>query len=161
MQAVSITTVATEAARQLREMAEARGVDLRIAPEMPSLIVDVGRLELALVNLLSNAIKYCDSSRTPPFVDVSAQSPIDGICEIRVQDNGVGIPAGRVADIFRRFTRAHSDRGELDSITGVGLGLAIVDDCVKAMNGTIAVESREGIGSVFVMRLPCEPGVDS
>ena len=161
LQAVSITTVATEAARQLREMADARGVELRIAAEMPSLIVDVGRLELALVNLLSNAIKYCDPDRTPRFVDVTAHGPIEGMCEVRVQDNGVGIPANRVADIFRRFTRAHSDRDKLDSITGVGLGLAIVDDCVKAMDGTIAVESREGEGSVFVMRLPCEPGVDA
>jgi signal transduction histidine kinase len=161
LQAVSITTVATEAARQLREMAEARAVDLRIAADMPSLIIDVGRLELALVNLLSNAIKYSDPSRTGRFVEVTAHSAVEGVCEVRIEDNGVGIPAHRVADIFRRFTRAHDDDGELESITGVGLGLAIVDDCVKAMNGTIAVESREGTGSVFVMRLPCEPGIEN
>jgi signal transduction histidine kinase len=161
LQAVSITTVAAEASRQLREMAEARGVELRIAPDMPLLIVDVGRLELALVNLLSNAIKYCDSGRTPRFVEITARTAADGMCEVRVEDNGVGIPASRVADIFRRFTRAHNGAGELDAITGVGLGLAIVDDCVKAMNGTIAVESREGAGSVFVMRLPSEPGAEA
>jgi signal transduction histidine kinase len=161
LQAVSITAVATEAARQLREMAEAREVELRIAADMPSLIIDVGRLELALVNLLSNAIKYCDPARTPRFVEVTAETTSERMCEVRVIDNGVGIPANRVADIFRRFTRAHGDRAELDAITGVGLGLAIVDDCVKAMNGTITVESREGEGSAFVMRLPSEPGLDT
>ena len=161
LQAVSLTTVATEAARQLREMADARGVSLRIADGMPSLIVDVGRLELALVNLLSNAIKYCDPAKNERFVEVTAQTVGNGSCEITVRDNGLGIPASRVSDIFRRFTRAHTDRVELDAIAGVGLGLAIVDDCVKAMNGEIQVDSREGAGSTFVLRLSCEPGVDS
>ena len=67
VQEVSASTVAQEAARQLREMAEARAVDLRIADELPTLTVDVGRLELVFVNLLSNAIKYLRSGqgRTP------------------------------------------------------------------------------------------------
>jgi signal transduction histidine kinase len=58
VQTVSVTAVAQEAARQLREMAQARGVEVRVAEMMPTLTVDVGRLELAFVNLLSNAIKY-------------------------------------------------------------------------------------------------------
>jgi signal transduction histidine kinase len=57
VQELSITTVGNEAARQLREMAEARDVDLRVGQELPSLTVDVGRLELALLNLVSNGIK--------------------------------------------------------------------------------------------------------
>ena len=158
MQAVSISTVAAEAARQLREMADARGVRLRISSEMPSLVVDVGRLELALVNLLSNAIKYSDPAKNERVVDVLGVGPLNGTCDIIVRDNGVGIPANRVADIFRRFTRAHTDNTTLGNVSGIGLGLAIVDDCVRAMNGAIRVESTEGAGSVFVMRLPCEPG---
>ena len=63
-----------------------------------------------------------------------------------------------MAEIFRRFTRAHTDNAALGNVSGIGLGLAIVDDCVRAMNGAIRVESTEGAGSVFVMRLPCEPG---
>jgi signal transduction histidine kinase len=161
LQAVSITTVAAEAARQLREMADARRVQLRIAEDMPSLIVDVGRLELALVNLLSNAIKYCDPAKTERVVEVTAR-PVGGNgFEITVRDNGIGIPANRVADVFRRFTRAHGDRAELDAVTGVGLGLAIVDDCMKAINGEVLVQSQEGVGSTFVLRLPGEPGRDA
>ena len=158
MQAVSISTVAAEAARQLREMADARGVRLRISSEMPSLVVDVGRLELALVNLLSNAIKYSDPAKNERVVDVLGVGPLNGTCDIIVRDNGIGIPANRVADIFRRFTRAHTDNTALGNVSGIGLGLAIVDDCVRAMNGVITVESAAGAGCVFVMRLPCEPG---
>ena len=160
LQAVSITSVATEAARQLREMADARGVGLRISDGMPSMIVDVGRLELALVNLLSNAIKYCDPSKDERFVEVLAEGPVNGSCDIIVRDNGIGIPANRVNDIFRRFTRVHDESTGLGTITGVGLGLAIVDDCVRAMNGGIRVESKEGAGSAFILRLPCEPGAE-
>ena len=74
-----------------------------------------------------------------------------------MRDNGIGIPANKISQIFRRFTRVHSDRTDLDAVTGVGLGLAIVDDCVIAMNGTITVESTEGLGTTFFMTLPATP----
>jgi len=155
MQEVSITLVAQEAARQLREMADARGVELRIAPEMPALIVDVGRLELAFVNLLSNAIKYSDERKPERFVEVAGNKIDDGRCEIYVRDNGVGIPSNRIGQIFKRFTRANADQPNLETVSGVGLGLAIVDDCVEAMQGTITVESTQGAGTTFLLTLPC------
>jgi signal transduction histidine kinase len=161
LQEVSLAGVATEAVRQLREMADARGVTLQIAGDMPSMTVDVGRLELALVNLLSNAIKYSDPAKAQRVVEITASRMTDGRCDICVRDNGIGIPANRIERIFRRFTRAHADRTELEAVTGVGLGLAIVDDCVTAMNGTITVESTEGIGTVFCMTLPPAAAVEA
>jgi signal transduction histidine kinase len=158
---VSVRIVAAEAARQLREMAEARGVRVLIADEMPSVAVDVGRLELALVNLLSNAIKYSDPAKTDRFVAVTATPLEDGSCAIEVRDNGLGIPANRIAHIFRRFTRAHTDNAETEAIKGVGLGLAIVDDCVAAIGGTITVESEPGAGTVFTLTVPCRPRLDT
>jgi signal transduction histidine kinase len=160
VQEVSLTVVAREAARQVREMADARTVEIRIAEDMPAAVVDVGRLELALVNLLSNAIKYSDESKPERFVEVTAASLDDGGLELRVRDNGIGIPASRIDQVFRRFTRAHLDRPELESISGVGLGLAIVDDCVAAMKGSIAIESVEGAGTTFVLTLPSEVAFD-
>ena len=157
LQEIPIHTVVAEAARQVRDMAAARGVEIRIAAAMPTTAVDVGRLELALVNLLSNAIKYSDANKPVRIVEVSAAQLSNGDCEIRVHDNGIGIPKSRVGDIFRRFTRAHTDRSGLDAIKGVGLGLAIVDDCVKAIGGSIVVDSEEGAGSTFAMTLPCGP----
>jgi signal transduction histidine kinase len=154
LQEVSITAVANEAARQIREMADARGVEVQIADDMPMLIVDVGRLELALVNLISNAVKYCDPDKARRLVEITARRLETGACEICIRDNGIGIPADRISRIFRRFTRAHSDRSDFDAVTGVGLGLAIVDDCVNAMDGSITVESIEGTGTVFCVTLP-------
>jgi signal transduction histidine kinase len=155
VQEVSLSAVAHEAARQLREMADARGVELRIASDMPALTVDVGRLELAFVNLLSNAIKYSDDSKPQRFVEIAATRLANGDCEVYVRDNGLGIPANRIGQIFRRFARVHADQPALESISGVGLGLAIVDDCIEAMQGTISVTSEERIGTTFVLTLPC------
>ena len=88
---------------------------------MPSLIVDVGRLELALVNLLSNAIKYRDpakarrSSRSPRGLETTAMRDLRA--RQRHWHSGQTI-----SQIFRRFTRAHADRTDLEAVTGVGLG---------------------------------------
>lgn len=156
MQEVSATTVAQEAARQLREMADARGVEIRIADDLPTLTVDVGRLELVFVNLLSNAVKYSDAAKADRHVIVQGQ--VDGVtCAIEVSDNGIGIPEHALSAIFQRFTRAHTDRDDLAHVSGVGLGLAIADDCVRAMGGRIAVRSVDGEGTTFVVTLPTTP----
>ncbi len=156
VQEVSVATVVEEAARQLREMAEARDVEIRVVDSLPTLKVDVGRLELAFVNLLSNAIKYSDADKPSRYVEVSGESD-DGFHRILVRDNGIGIPAEALKTIFKRFTRAHADRGDLSHVPGIGLGLAIVDDCVRSIGGIIEVESDEGAGTTFVLRLPLTP----
>ena len=156
VQTVSVTTVAQEAARQLREMAQARGVEVRVA-EMPTLKVDVGRLELAFVNLLSNAIKYSDADKAERYVEVEAVISENGFVRIEVRDNGVGIPAAALATIFERFTRAHLDQTEFLHVAGIGLGLSIVEDCVRAMGGRIEAQSVEKQGSTFILTLPVAP----
>ena len=161
VQDVSLTTVAGQAARQLREMAETRDVTIRVADDLPMLVVDAGRLELALVNLLSNAIKYADPAKPTRFVDISAVIDAGGECQIVVRDNGIGIPADRIHSIFDRFSRAHADRADLPGVTGVGLGLSIVADCIRTVGGRIEVESVEGIGTTFVISIPQTPSVDS
>ena len=157
VQTVSVTTVAQEAARQLREMAQARGVEVRVAEMMPTLKVDVGRLELAFVNLLSNAIKYSDADKAERYVEVEAVISENGFVRIEVRDNGVGIPAAALATIFERFTRAHLDQTEFLHVAGIGLGLSIVEDCVRAMGGRIEAQSVEKQGSTFILMLPAAP----
>ena len=161
VQDVSLTTVASQAARQLREMAETRGVTIQVAEDLPMVVVDAGRLELALVNLLSNAIKYADPAKADRFVAVSAEIVGAGECQIVVRDNGIGIPADRIGSIFDRFSRAHADRGDLPGVTGVGLGLSIVADCIRTVGGRIEVDSREGIGTSFIISIPQSPTVES
>ena len=154
LQAVSIAAVAQEAARQLREMAAARGVEVRVADTPATAVVDVGRLELAFVNLVSNAIKYSDPAKTQRYVQILADAPEEGWLDIHVTDNGVGIPRTSLSKIFDRFTRAHTDNPATTQVGGIGLGLSIVEDCVRAMGGFIAVESEEGRGTTFTLRLP-------
>jgi signal transduction histidine kinase len=155
IQEVSAGTIAHEAARQLREMADARGVDIRVAENLPMLTVDVGRLELVFVNLLSNAIKYSDPGKPDRRVEITGKSDDDtSSCRIEVRDNGIGIPTPARETIFQRFTRAHADRDDLSYVSGIGLGLSIVEDCIRAMRGRIEVSSIEGEGTIFAMTLP-------
>lgn len=155
LQAVPLTTVAQEAARQLHDVAEGRGVVITIAPDLPELLVDVGRLELVLVNLLSNGIKYSNPARATRQVAVTGRLTGDGDwCELDVADNGVGIPAHALTSVFRRFSRAHADREDLAHVAGLGLGLAIVDDAMRALDGQVWVASVEGEGTTFTLRLP-------
>jgi signal transduction histidine kinase len=156
-QEVSVATIATEAARQLREMADARGVEVRVGDTLPTMTVDVGRLELALVNLLSNGIKYADDAKPVRYVEISGAESSPEECRIVVADNGVGIPAASLKTIFHRFTRVHADRDELNHVGGMGLGLSIVEDSVQAMQGHIEVISTEGVGTTFVLTLPVRP----
>ena len=69
----------------------------------------------------------------------------------------MGIPPHALTAIFQRFTRAHTNREDLAHVTGVGLGLSIADDCVRAMRGHLDVRSTEGEGTVFVVTLPATP----
>jgi signal transduction histidine kinase len=155
LQAVPLTTVAHEAARQLHDVAEARGVVITIDPDLPELLVDVGRLELVLVNLLSNGIKYADPSKAARHVTVTGGLSSDGEwIEVDVSDNGIGIPSHALTSVFRRFSRAHADREDLAHVAGLGLGLAIVDDSMRALDGEVWVASVEGEGTTFTLRLP-------
>lgn len=151
VQEVSASTVAEQAARQLREMAEARDVTIGVADDLPSLTVDVGRLELVFVNLMSNAVKYSDPAKPARYVKVTGSIDEDGWCHLDIADNGIGIPPTSQQSIFQRFTRAHDGLSHID---GVGLGLAIADDCVRAIGGRINVRSAVGEGTTFTLSLP-------
>jgi len=152
-QTLPLGNVAREAARQLRDLAELRGVDIRIPEVTPEISVDVGRLELTLLNLFSNSIKYADLSKPERFVELTGSTDATA-CRIVVRDNGIGIPERAIGTIFERFTRGHVGGDAPSAVGGVGLGLSIVDDCVRAMRGRVEVESVEGEGTTFVLILP-------
>ena len=81
---------------------------------------------------------------------------IDGdSCRITVRDNGLGIPKDVLPTVFQRFTRAPRDRAT--DIAGVGLGLSIAEDCMRAIGGYIEVQSAEGQGTEFALIFPAAP----
>jgi signal transduction histidine kinase len=152
-QHLPLELVAREVARQLRDMADRRGVDIRIDSDLPVLDVDVAAVELILVNLVSNAIKYSDPAKPERLVELCGESRADA-CVISVRDNGVGIPAEHLPRIFERAYRAHADRDAELGTDGFGLGLAIVRDCVEDQGGQVSVESVLGQGATFTVTLP-------
>ena len=106
---------------------------------------DPVRLEQVLTNLLSNAIKY--GAGRP--IELSLRAESDAV-RLSVADHGIGIKPDEQPRLFARFERAVSGR----QYGGFGLGLWITKRIVEAMHGTIAVESRPGEGSTFVVVLP-------
>jgi signal transduction histidine kinase len=144
-QCLDLGSIAREVARQLRDMAETRSVEIRVGETFPVLTVDVAALELVLINLVANAIKYCDPDRPSKFVDISS----DGGGTIVVRDNGIGIAPDRLPYIFDRAYRAHVQRDIELGTFGFGLGLAIVRDCATDQGWDLSVESREGEGTTF------------
>ena len=158
VQRVEVSAVAWEVARQLREMADARAVEVRISDALPAIIVDMARLELILMNLVSNAIKYSDPEKPQRFVHIDAESTSDdGFACIVVRDNGLGIPESSQVTVFRRFMRAHANRDRELNVRGSGLGLAIAAECAEAVGGSIRVESTVGVGTSFFVSLPRTP----
>lgn len=102
-------------------------------------------LNAIVQNLVENGIKYC--SDHSPFVDIEIAKDRDHVV-IRVQDNGVGISKEHQARIFEMFYRATSDTN------GSGLGLYILKRSVDRLGGTVDLESAEGVGSTFTVRIP-------
>jgi signal transduction histidine kinase len=134
--------------------AERKGVGLTVAlPDRPLRIRhDAPRVGQVVTNLVGNALKFTNRGGE---VRITARAEADGGARIEVVDNGVGIPAGELPLIFDRFYRG-TELNEARS-TGSGLGLSIVKSIVDIHHGTIAVESRVGHGSRFVVTLPRDP----
>ena len=121
---------------------------LKLDPDLPTFDGDALRLEQVMFNLLENAVAY---SNPPKRVVISA-ALAGGEIEIRVADNGIGIPPGDLPNIFERFYRV--DKARSRSSGGTGLGLAIVKSIVQTHSGTVEAQSDFGKGTTVVIRLP-------
>ncbi len=157
IQRIELRAVAGDVARQLKDMAEARGVDIRVSDALPEVTVDVGSIELILVNLMSNAIKYSDPHASSRVVEVAQADAEDGYVAMTIRDNGIGIDSAHLPSVFDRFYRAHTPRDGDPAIDGLGLGLAIVHDCVQAIGGRISVSSTPTEGTTFTITIPTSP----
>ncbi|MCT4644112.1 MAG: HAMP domain-containing histidine kinase [Carboxylicivirga sp.] len=107
-----------------------------------------GRLSLVLSNLLDNAIKYRSDT---PNISVET-SEWNNLLQIKVKDNGIGIPAKELPYIFDQYYRVST--GDVHDVKGFGLGLTFVKKVIEEHNGRITVESEEGKGTCFTILLP-------
>ncbi|HEY1161833.1 MAG TPA: ATP-binding protein [Candidatus Dormibacteraeota bacterium] len=124
-------------------------VTTRIPNDLPLVRADSDSIFRVVANLLSNARKYSPNGGS---IVVSAAA-IDGMVEVSVQDEGLGIPADDLPRLFQKFFRI--DTADRRAIRGTGLGLAISKNIVEAHGGKIGVASAgPGKGSVFYFTLP-------
>lgn len=146
-----IVLAAVEAATPRAEEVGMTIVHPRVDPVFAR--ADPRRLRQVLDNLLSNAVKY--GRHDGGTIELSC-GPEFGAARISVRDDGPGIPAHEVPHVFDRFFRSSLVRG--GSTHGNGLGLSISREIVRAHGGEISVESVEGGGAHFVVRLPLDDG---
>ncbi|MCC6538424.1 MAG: response regulator [Bryobacterales bacterium] len=155
-----------EVARLLSGRAAARGLSLHVdAPaDFPWLLVDAVRLRQILLNLADNAIKFTPSGSVTMTARLEAGEPRGGGLPVvlEVADTGVGIAAGQLPRLFVPFHQL--DQRDARRFGGLGLGLAICRDLVKAMQGEIEAQSEVGVGTTMRVRLtlpradpPAEP----
>jgi len=149
---VRLDILAAEACDYMTSLARSAGVALDFHGPEEAIIVegDQKRLTQLLVNLLDNAIKYTSEGGSARLL----LSTKDGSAVIEVSDTGRGIPASALPHIFERFYRQTDPRDS--RVTGFGLGLAISKWIVDAHGGTIEVESEEGTGTHFTVKLPLQ-----
>ena len=160
---VLLPEAATEAVRELREAAQAKGVEVRIADDLPPIEVDAATVELCLMNYVSNAIKYSDAQKPERWVAIEAAveksgGPDETEVVIRVCDNGVGVPADKREQLFQEFYRAHRDT--VTDADGSGLGLSIVRETVESIGGRAWAEFPDDKGSIFAFSLPARRSDD-
>ena len=130
-------------AEAFSDLAQEKNIDLKIGHiEDISFDFTFEALEKIVLNLLSNAIKY-----TPQGGQILIESSRinDDQLRIVVRDSGIGIPADKLEDVFKRFNRVLDEQSE--QITGSGIGLALVKNLVEAHQGKIHLESEPNKGS--------------
>jgi len=150
LERVDLCPLISEQARFYEELAREKGIRLEVECSAEKAVV-LGRLDglrTLVTNLLSNALKY-----TPSGGKVSLKLAVEPRnLVLEVADTGIGIPEAEQPNLFREFFRAANARATAE--IGTGLGLAIVRSIVQQHGGSIAVQSAEGRGTAFTVRLP-------
>jgi signal transduction histidine kinase len=149
---LDVSRVVRSAVEVVEPIADAKRLDIRVenASKAGRVIGDAQRLQQVMVNLLSNAVKF-----TPQGGSVRVWvGDVGNAAEVRVTDNGRGLSESELAHVFEAFWQADR-RSEPNSWRGVGLGLSIAQQLVRAHGGTIeAMSAGAGQGCTFTLRLP-------
>jgi signal transduction histidine kinase len=131
----------------LRAKTQNRKLTFNLSDNLPTVAADRSTISEVITNLIDNAIKY---SHDGGEVVIGASTK-EGFVEITIIDQGIGMPASIVSNLFNKFYRSHHSRR---SVGGTGLGLYICKAIVESHGGAIWVSSHEGTGSTFGFTLP-------
>ncbi|HME43556.1 MAG TPA: ATP-binding protein [Syntrophorhabdales bacterium] len=148
---IDLKTVAQNVLRMFDHPLREKGLTLSFeaAEELPEVTGDPFKLEQMFVNLMDNAFKYTEKGGI-----TIALRPENGWVLVQVRDTGIGIPKQDLPRIFERFYVVDKSRSR--KIGGTGLGLSIVKHIVLLHNGTIEVQSSQGVGTTVTVTLPSE-----
>lgn len=142
---VSLDRVFRRALDDMASFVEQNRAVVRIDP-LPTITCDVDLIYSAALNLLTNAVKFARPG-VPPQVCVSAEILGDRV-RVRVEDNGIGVPADQVADVFELYSRGSTNT------PGHGIGLATTKRLVEAHGGRVGIEASQGPGTTVWFELP-------
>lgn len=150
---VEIVELARGLASAVRQVADDKRIklDTFVDPGLGAVSADRDKLEKILLNLLFNALKF-----TPAGGRVEFRAERNGgDMVLTVSDTGMGISARNLPFVFDRFWQA--DGSSKRKYQGVGIGLALVKELTEVQGGTASVQSQEGKGTTFTVRLPYQP----
>ena len=150
-QPLELRSILERALELVQPLLERRRQRLSITHRNPTVMVsgDQVRLVQAFGNVLGNAVKYTPDGG---HIEVSLVR-CDGMAEVRIRDDGIGIPVDRLTTIFELFARSSSPADGAQS--GLGIGLALVRRLIEMHGGSVTAHSEgRGCGSEFVLRLP-------
>ena len=140
-----------------RNQADSKGQTLMVTAHLqyPYVYVDIPHLTEVCTNLVSNAVKYTGAGGTIRCDVTQKSGEKEGWCDtvITVADNGIGMSQEFQKHIFEPFERERTST--VSKVEGSGIGMGIVKKLVGLMNGTVAVESKIGVGSKFTVTIPC------
>ena len=140
-----------------RNQADSKGQTITVTTQLqyPYVYVDIPHLTEVCTNLVSNAVKYTGAGGTICCDITQKPGKKEGWCDtvVTVADNGIGISQEFQKHIFEPFERERTST--VSKVEGSGIGMGIVKKLVGLMGGTVAVESKIGVGSTFTVTIPC------
>ena len=140
-----------------RNQADSKGQTLMVTTQLqyPYIYADIPHLTEVCTNLVSNAVKYTGAGGTIRCNVTQKPGEKEGWCDtvVTVADNGIGMSQEFQKHIFEPFERERTST--VSKVEGSGIGMGIVKKLVGLMGGTVEVESRIGVGSTFIVTIPC------
>lgn len=136
---------------------------IKLAPNLPNLLIDERRIRQALINLLNNAVKFTPTGGGYVTLEVKQQPSVlnkttdttQDYLQISISDTGIGIAPENIQKLFQPFIQIDSALNR--KFEGTGLGLALVKRIVELHGGYVDLTSELGVGSCFTILLPCLP----
>jgi len=147
---VSLRNVADEACKMVAtqaKKADAR-LTIKVPIDLPNVLGDERRIKQIIVNLLSNAIKFTPG---PGIITVEMEEAASGIL-LKVIDNGIGICEADLPKVFERFGQVDNELSRMHD--GTGLGLPLVKQLIELHGGSLAAESKLGVGTTITVAFP-------